>query len=86
MPYKRTQPAPRTRPELQSVLLLIPIRASTPAKAKIRVKAKADARPVIMAARARTLARARVDAPPTNPPKNGQKHFSVFWCSKIVVR
>jgi hypothetical protein len=64
-------PAPR-RLEPQSVLLLTPTRASTPAKAKILVKAKADARPATMAAKARTLAKARVDVPPTNPHKNGQ--------------
>jgi hypothetical protein len=77
----------RARLERQSVLLLTPTRASTPAKAKIRVKAKADARRATMVAKARTLARARVDAPLTNPPKNSQKQLlSVFWCSKIIVR
>ena len=78
MPYKRTQPVHRVRPEPPSVLLLIPTRASTPARAKIRVKAKADARRATMAAKVRTLARARVDAPLTNPPENDQKAFSVL--------
>ena len=72
----------RAKPEPQSVLWLIPTRASTPAKAKIRVKAKADARLATMAAKERTLAKARVDAPLTNPPKNGQN--SVFLSSGVL--
>ena len=72
----------RARLEPQSVLLLTPTRASTPAKAKTRVKAKADARRATMAAEARILARARVDAPLTNPPKNGQN--SVFLSSGVL--
>jgi hypothetical protein len=72
----------RARLERQFVLLLTPTRASTPAKAKIRVKAKADARLATMAAKARTLARARVDAPLTNRPKNSQN--SIFLSSGVL--
>jgi hypothetical protein len=42
-------------------------RESTPVRDRTRAKAKVDVRPATMVARARTLAKARADAPLTNP-------------------
>jgi hypothetical protein len=59
-----------------------PTRERTPVRAKIRVKAKADARLAITAAKVRTLARARVDAPPTKKAKNLQN--SIILSSGVL--
>jgi hypothetical protein len=53
-------------------------RENIPARDRMSARAKAVVKPETPAARARTPAKARVDARLTSPPKPREQHSSVF--------